>query len=69
MHSSSNQAFLTWQALAWRLILTAILLFVLAGSGLTIFSSIIGRPDAQVLPTVTLETGAANPTSGIGLER
>jgi len=68
MRNSSVQIFLTWHPLVWRLVLTVILLFILAGSGLTIFSSIIGRPDAQVLPTVTFETGATNPTSGIGLD-
>ncbi len=43
---------LTWQALLWRLILTALLLLLLAGSGLTILSAATDRPDAQVLPAL-----------------
>jgi hypothetical protein len=68
MPNLSDQGNITWQAVFWRLVLTAIILFVIAGSGLTIFSSIIGRPEAQVLPTTTFETGIASPTLELGLE-
>jgi hypothetical protein len=68
MPNLSDQGDITWQAVFWRLVLTAIILFVIAGSGLTIFSSIIGRPDAQVLPTATFKTGIVSPSSELGLE-
>jgi hypothetical protein len=45
----------TWQALTWRLLLTAILLLTLISAGLPIFRSITTRPNTQVLPTLTSE--------------
>ncbi|MBN1991139.1 MAG: hypothetical protein JW953_00430 [Anaerolineae bacterium] len=47
---------LTWQSVLWRLVLTALLLLMLAGSGITIFSNATSRPGAQVLPTLTGST-------------
>jgi hypothetical protein len=59
MINSSNQTNyqLTWQAMIWRLILTALLLLLLTISGLTIFNSVTNQPDARVLPTLTYEVG------------
>lgn len=45
----------TWQAILWRLLLTLLLLLLLAGSGLTVFSNVTVRPDTHVLPTLTQE--------------
>jgi hypothetical protein len=45
----------TWQSLLWRLVLTGLLLLILAGSGLTILHNATSRPDAHVLPTLTIE--------------
>lgn len=58
MINNSNQSTavnirFTWQAILWRLLLTGLLLLVLAGSGLTIFSTATTRPDTQVLPQLT----------------
>jgi len=47
--------YLTWPALLWRLALTALLLLLLAGSGMTVFSSATGQPDARVLPALNVE--------------
>ncbi|MBN1219781.1 MAG: hypothetical protein JXM69_12700 [Anaerolineae bacterium] len=44
---------LTWQMILWRLLLTVLLLVILAGSGVTIFSSVTTRADARVLPTLS----------------
>jgi hypothetical protein len=44
---------LSWQAIFWRLLITLLLLLALAGPGLTIFSTVTAKPDAQVLPTFT----------------
>lgn len=41
----------TWQAVLWRLLLTALLLAFLAGSGLTIFKDATSQPEARVRPT------------------
>ena len=68
MPNPADQGTITWQAVFWRLVLTGIILFVIAGSGLTIFSSLIGRPEAQVLPTATFETGVVLPAAETGLE-
>jgi hypothetical protein len=46
---------ITWQSLLWRLVLTGLLLLLLAGSGVTIFHNATSRPDAHVLPTLTIE--------------
>jgi len=46
----------TWQSLLWRLVLTGLLLLLLAGSGVTIFHNATSRPDARVLPTLTVES-------------
>lgn len=46
----------TWKAMLWRLLLTALLLLTLLGSNLTIFRSVTTQPDAHVLPTLTQET-------------
>jgi hypothetical protein len=43
---------LSWQAIFWRLLITLLLLLALAGPGLTIFSTVTAKPDAQVLPTL-----------------
>jgi hypothetical protein len=45
----------SWQSLLWRLVLTGLLLLLLAGSSVTIFHNATSRPDAQVLPTLTVE--------------
>jgi hypothetical protein len=45
----------SWQSLLWRLVLTGLLLLLLAGSGVTIFHNATSRPDAHVLPTLTVE--------------
>ena len=45
----------TWQSLLWRLVLTGLLLLLLASSGVTIFQNATSRPDARVLPTLTIE--------------
>jgi len=51
MITSSNQSsYFTWHSILWRLLVTAILLLILAGSGLTIFRNISDPPNAQVLP-------------------
>jgi nucleoside recognition membrane protein YjiH len=42
---------LSWQAIFWRLLITLLLLLALAGPGLTIFSAVTAKPDAQILPT------------------
>ena len=57
MVNSSNQGpvHFSWQDILWRLALTALLLLVLAASGITISSSITNHPDTQVLPTLTYE--------------
>jgi len=47
---------LTWQSLLWRLVLTGLLLLLLAGSGVTIFHNATSRPDARVLPTLTVDS-------------
>jgi hypothetical protein len=64
MINHSNQALtniqFTWQSILWRLVLTALLLLILAGSGMTIFSNVTSRPDARVLPTLTHKTGTLN---------
>jgi hypothetical protein len=64
MINHSNQTLtniqFTWQSILWRLVLTALLLLILAGSGMTIFSKVTTRPDAQVLPTLTHQTGTLN---------
>jgi hypothetical protein len=52
-----NNFHLTRQAIIWRLALTILLLLFLAGSGLTIFKSATTRPEASVLPTLTIQTG------------
>ena len=57
MVNHSNQpavttAQLSWQAIFWRLLITLLLLLALAGPGLTIFSTVTAKPDAQVLPTL-----------------
>jgi len=46
----------TWQSLLWRLVLTGLLLLLLAGSGVTIFHNATSRPDARVLPTLTVDS-------------
>jgi hypothetical protein len=43
----------TWQSIVWRLFLTALLLIILAGAGVTIFSHVTDQPNTQVLPTLT----------------
>jgi len=55
MVNNSNQpamttVHLTWQALLWRLLITLLLLLALTGPGLTIFSTVTAKPEAQVLP-------------------
>ncbi len=52
----------TWQSILWRLVLTALLLLILAGFGMTIFSNVTTRSDARVLPTLTFETETLNAT-------
>jgi hypothetical protein len=70
MVNHSNQPsvvnILTWQSILWRLLLTALLLLMLAGSSLTIFSPITTRPDTRVLPTLTGGAGTAHQEPGIG---
>jgi hypothetical protein len=56
---------LTWQSILWRLVLTALLLLLLAGSGVTIFKPVITRPGTQVLPPLTQGIEAGNQESGI----
>jgi hypothetical protein len=51
-----NEFQFTWQALTWRLLLTAILLLTLISAGLPIFRTITTRPNTHVLPTLTGET-------------
>jgi len=46
----------TWQSLVWRLVLTGLLLLLLAGSGVTIFHNATSRPDARILPTLTVDS-------------
>jgi len=54
--SSPTNIQVTWKAILWRLILTALLLLFLLGSNLTIFKSVIDQPDAHVLPSLTHQT-------------
>jgi len=44
---------LSWQDIFWRLLITLLLLLALAGPGLTIFTAITARPEAQILPPLT----------------
>jgi hypothetical protein len=58
MVNHSNQpavtaAQISWQDIFWRLFITLLLLLALAGPGLTIFSAVTAKPEAQVLPTLT----------------
>ena len=57
MVNSSNQGPVrfNWQDILWRLALTALLLLILAASGITISSSVTNHPGTQVLPTLTYE--------------
>lgn len=57
MINSTNQSSypFTWQAILWRLLVTALLLLILAGSSLTIFRNITDQPEAQVLPALNYE--------------
>jgi hypothetical protein len=50
---------LTWHSILWRLVLTALLLLLLAGSGVTIFKPVMTHPDTRVFPPLTqgIETG------------
>jgi hypothetical protein len=57
---------LTWQSILWRLLLTALLLLILAGSGLTVFGNVATRPDTRVLPTFTLGADVEGQEPGIG---
>jgi nucleoside recognition membrane protein YjiH len=57
---------LTWQSILWRLLLTALLLLILAGSSVTIFNTVITHPGTRVLPTLTQGTGAGDQGSGTG---
>jgi hypothetical protein len=57
MVNHSNQHAVTavqisWQDIFWRLLITLLLLLALAGPGLTIFSAVTAKPEAQVLPTL-----------------
>ena len=45
----------SWQALVWRVLLTALLLAVLAGSTLTVFSHNDSTPDPSALPAFDYE--------------
>jgi hypothetical protein len=57
---------LTWQSIGWRLVLTALLLLLLAGSGVTIFNPVMTQPDTRVLPSLNQGTGAGIQGSGTG---
>jgi len=57
---NKNNLHLTRQAIIWRLILTALLLLVLAGSSLTVFNSVTTRPETSVLPTKSVQPGLEN---------
>ncbi len=48
---------LTWQALLWRLLLTMFLLLVLAGPGLTAFTTVTTNPGTCALPMMVSEQG------------
>lgn len=48
--TTSAQIQLTWSDIFWRLLLTLLLLLMLAGPGLTIFSAVTAKPDNHVLP-------------------
>lgn len=43
---------ISWQDIIWRLLITLLLLLALAGPGLTLFSAVTAKPEAQVLPTL-----------------
>ena len=58
--SNKNNFYLSWQAIIWRLALTILLLLLLAGSGFTIFKSVTTRPEASVLPAISIQTGLEN---------
>jgi hypothetical protein len=57
---------LTWQSILWRLLLTALLLLILAGSSVTILNTVITHPGTHVLPTLTQEAGSEGQGSGTG---
>jgi hypothetical protein len=63
MIQPTNQdiTYFTWRAIFWRVLVTLLLLFFLAGFGLTIFNSATTQPDTHVLPTFTYEAGINNP--------
>lgn len=46
---------LSWSAIFWRLLLTLLLLLMLAGPGLSLFSAVTAKPDSRVLPPLAQE--------------
>jgi hypothetical protein len=58
-HLKPEDIQLTWQALIWRLLLTAFLLLALISAGLPIFRTITTLPNTHVLPALT--NGPAQP--------
>lgn len=52
-HLKPEDIHFTWQALTWRLLLTAILLLTLISAGLPIFRTITTLPNTHVLPALS----------------
>jgi hypothetical protein len=57
---------LTWHSILWRLVLTALLLLILAGSSVTIFNTVTTHPGTRVLPTLTQGADSEDQGSGTG---
>ena len=54
-----------WQAIWWRVVLTALLLALLAGSSATLFSRTT-NPASQVLPSLVPDSGVTTGVDGAG---
>lgn len=65
-HPNQDEIQFTWQAIIWRLLLTALLLLMLAGSGLTLFNPTTPHPNNHTLTILpqTIDTGWPAPIAG-----